>query len=302
MPVLVVGSVGIDTVETPFGIARSVPGGSAAYFALAASLFAPVRLVGVVGEDFPEEHRRMLSERPICLKGLSVAPGKTFRWHGSYEGRMDEATTRSVELNVMAQFRPSLPEGYVDSEFVFLANTSPATQRHVREQVPGARFVMADTMNLWVRTQRPALLALMERVDALVLNDAEARQLSGEQNLQKAARWVCQRGPTYCIVKKAEHGSLMMGPQGVFALPGFPTEQVRDPTGAGDSFAGGLMGYVAGGGEVSYSILCRAIAYGTVLASFAIEDFGPGRLCAITRKDVDDRLADLIRATHLSDL
>ena len=298
--VLVVGSVALDTVETPFGTAQSVLGGSAVYFSLAACFFSPVRLVAVVGEDFPAHYRQTLSDRPICLEGLGVVPGRTFRWHGSYEGRMSEATTRRVEFNVMEQFRPSVPDGYRDSEFVFLANSSPGTQLYVRQQVPDAQFVMADTMNVWIRTERPALLELLERVDALILNDAEARQFSGEENLLKAARWICERGPSWCVVKKAEHGALMSGPQGVFALPAVPTEAVRDPTGAGDSFAGGLLGHLAGTCEVTRAALRKALAYGTVMASFAIEQFGPAQLAAITRQDVEARLQEFIRATHLN--
>ena len=300
MPVLVVGSVAIDTIETPFGSAKSVLGGSAVYFSLAASLFSPVRLVGVVGEDFPAEYRGLLEGRSIDLEGLTVAPGHTFRWDGVYRGQMNEAQTRDVQLNVFEDFRPVVPDAYKDSGFVFLANASPRTQLYVREQVPAARFVMADTMNLWIETERPALLELLRSVDALILNDAEARQLSGEDNLLRAARWICERGPGRCVVKKAEHGSMLVGPEGVFVLPGFPAENVVDPTGAGDAFAGGMMGYAATGGEPDYDTFRRALAYGTVVASFVIEEFGTERLRSISQQDVEQRMEEFIRATHLT--
>lgn len=299
MSLLVVGSVAMDTIETPFGRAESVLGGSAVHFAFAASLFSPVRLVGVVGEDFPPEFHGMLRDSPIDLEGLTVAPGRTFRWEGAYQGRMNEAETREVQLNVLGDFLPAIPDAYTDSEFVFLANGSPRTQLYVRHQLPAARFVMADTMNLWIETEEAALLELLGNVDGLILNDAEARQLSKEANLLRAARWICARGPSWCTIKKAEHGSLLMGPEGAFVLPAFPAETVKDPTGAGDSFAGGVMGCVAAGGEVSHNAFCKALAYGTVVASFAIEEFGTDRLRSISSEDFDRRLGEFIRATHL---
>jgi sugar/nucleoside kinase (ribokinase family) len=300
MSVLVVGSVAVDTIETPFGKVESVLGGSAVYFSLAASFFSRVRLVGVVGEDFPPEHRQLLEGRSIDLDGLTVAHGRTFRWEGVYRGQMNEAETRQVQLNVFEDFRPVVPDAYKDSEFVFLANASPHTQLYVRRQVPAARFVMADTMNLWIEMERPALIELLRNVDALILNDAEARQLSGDDNLLRAARWVCEQGPGCCVIKKAEHGALLMGPEGVFVLPGFPTENVIDPTGAGDSFAGGLMGYAAASGDPTPKVLRKALAYGTVMASFAIEDFATVRLRGISRRHIEQRLKEFIRATHLT--
>lgn len=300
MSILVVGSVAIDTVETPFGVAESVLGGSAVYFALAASLFCPVRLVSVVGDDFPESYCEVLRRRSIGLEGLTVTRGKTFRWDGAYDGQMDAARTRRVQLNVFGDFHPDVPECCKDSRFVFLANCSPRTQFHVRSQLPAAGFVLADTMNLWIETERGALLELLGSVDGLVLNDAEARQLSGCSNLMKAAAWIRERGPAYCIIKKAEHGTMLMGPEGVFALPGYPTEDVRDPTGAGDSFAGGLLGYAATCEEVTDEALRIALAYGTVVASFTIEDFGTARLTQIGRADVERRFDEFVRRTHLS--
>jgi len=300
MCVLVVGSVAIDSVETPFGKAESVLGGSAVYFSLAASLFGPVRLVGVVGEDFPKEYREVFRARPIDAEGLVVAAGKTFRWSGRYRGQMSEAETREVQLNVFEDFAPEIPDSYRDTPFVFLANGSPHTQLSVLRQVPGARFIMADTMDLWINTQRDALIELMARVDALVLNDGEARRLTGEANLLKAARWVCGHGPRCCIIKKAEHGALLVTAQDVFALPAFPTELVVEPTGAGDSFAGGMMGYVAaGGGNPTYEALQTALAWGTVTASFTIEGFGTSSLHTLTRSLLEERLREFKRLTQL---
>ena len=299
MSLLVVGTVAIDTVETPFGVAEAILGGSAVYFSLAAAHFTPVSLVSVVGEDFPERYHEFLRSRKVGLDGLVVAPGKTFRWDGIYKEQMNEAQTRRTELNVFEDFDPIIPESCRSSRFVFLANCPPRTQLKVRRQVPGATFVLADTMNFWIQNERRELLELMENVDGLIVNDAEARQLSGKHNVLTAARWICEHGPSYCIVKKAEHGAVLMGPQGQFVLPAYPTESVKDPTGAGDSFAGGLMGYTASRKAVDAQILRRALAYGAVVASFTIEDFGPARLCEISRQDIEDRLKEFVRHTRL---
>jgi len=299
MSILVVGSVALDTVETPFGVAESVLGGSAVYFSLAASHFAPVSLVSVVGEDFPAHYHEFLSGHKIGLEGLAVAPGRTFRWDGVYRGQMNEAETRQTQLNVFEDFAPVVPASCREAPFVFLANCSPHTQLNVRRQVPAAAFVLADTMNFWIQSERNALLELMQNVSGLILNDAEARQLSGEHNLIRAGRWVCERGPSCCIIKKAEHGVMLVGREQLFVLPAYPTEQVKDPTGAGDSFAGGLVGYAASCGGFGHDVLCRALAYGAVVASFAIEAFGPARLSEIGRDDIERRLGEFIGLTHL---
>ena len=300
MSLLVVGSVAIDTVETPFGVARDVLGGSAVYFSFAATCFCPVRLVGAIGEDFPQEFRDTLAARPIDLEGLEVvASGRSFRWSGSYQGRMDKALTREVHQNVLADYRPKIPPRFRDSRFVFLANCSPQTQLHVMEQVGPCNFALADTMNLWIETEREALMELLGRVDAIVLNDAEALQLSGEPNLLRAARWICEQGAARCIIKKGEHGSMLRGPEGVFVLSGSPAEDVVDPTGAGDAFAGGMMGYLASRGQVDAGALKRALAYGTITASFAIEDFSVGRLGQVTAQDVEQRLHEYVACTHI---
>ncbi len=299
MSLLVVGSVAFDSIQTPQGHVDSILGGSSVYFSLAASFFVPVRLVGVVGEDFPARYKQLLEDQSIDLEGLAEKPGKTFRWEGRYEGAMNEAQTLDVQLNVLGEFMPDVPDAFKDSPFAFLANSSPVTQLHVRGQLPDDTFVMADTMNLWIETERDALMELMASVDGIVLNDDEARQVSGEHNLLTAGRWICNQGPRWCVIKKAEHGAMLLGPETVFALPGYPTASVYDPTGAGDSFAGGMLGKLAEVGDVNAQSLSLALAYGTVVASFTIESFGSDRLCAIDRQDIERRLAEFRNCTRL---
>ncbi len=300
MSLMVVGSIALDDVETPYGSRRDELGGSAVYFSFAATCFSPVRLVGVVGADFPPECLERLARRPIDLAGLQRAAGRTFRWHGAYEGRMDQARTVAVGLNVLGDFAPRIPPAYADSRYVFLANASPATHMQVLDQVDGPLFVLADTMNYYIENERDGLLDLLARIDGLILNEGEALQLTEQTNLLAAARWVCERGPSCCIIKKGEHGSLLRGPEGVFALPGFPHEAVVDPTGAGDAFAGGLMGYVASRGDVTPQTLKRGLAYGTITASFAIEQFGLAAMESLTAEGVEQRLEVFLRSTHLS--
>ncbi len=290
MCVLVVGTVAFDTVETPHGKVEDAFGGSAAYFSYAASFFAPVRLISVVGEDFPEEYRQVLERRNVDLSGLEVVPGKTFRWSGSYEGAMNAAETKSTELNVFGEFDPKVPDAFRSTPFVFLANGAPAVQMKVLEQMKRPRFVVADTMNLWINETRDELLEVLARVDAVVLNDEEARMLSGETNLLRAGRAVREMGPRVVIIKKGEHGSMLLGEDFFFAAPAYPADTVVDPTGAGDSFAGGFMGYLASAGDASPPRLKRACIYGTVVASFNIEDFSLRRFQQIDRSDIDARL------------
>jgi sugar/nucleoside kinase (ribokinase family) len=298
---LVVGSIALDTLETPYGKTADELGGSATFFSVAASFFVPVRLVGVVGEDFPPPFRQVFSSRNIDTAGLQVVRGgKTFRWHGSYQGAMNEAKTEAVHLNVFGDFRPLIPAPWRETELVFLANGSPVTQASVLDQIRRPDLVVADTMNLWIETQHDALMALLKRVDGLVLNDGEARMLADEANLVAAARKILRWGPKFVVIKKGEHGALLMhvntpGPgqaieRRACPLPGYPSLEVRDPTGAGDSFAGGMMGYLAGAGEYDYAHLIRAMAYGTVTASFAIEDFGLRRFENLTIDEIDARL------------
>lgn len=299
MSLLVVGSTALDSIKTPEGEVNSVPGGSSVYFSLAASFFSPVRLVGVIGEDFPPEFRRMMEAKSIDTEGLEVLEGGTFCWSGCYTGAMNEAETLDVRLNVFDNFMPDIPRSYRDSDFVFLANCSPHTQMHVRRQVSGKAFVMADTMNLWIETERAALLELFGEVNGVVLNDEEARAVSGELNLIRAARWICKHGPDLCLIKKAEHGALLLNGGSVFVLPGYPSESVCDPTGAGDSFAGAFLGRLAETGRTDNDALRDALAYATVTASFTIESFGTGRLCGIGRDDINMRLKEFRNCTQL---
>lgn len=298
MSLLVTGSIGLDSVETPFGTRQDVIGGSAIYFSYAASFFTPVRLVGVVGEDAPQQLFQVFQGRPVDTTGLEVRKGsKTFRWRASYVKDMNEAQTLETQLNVLAERAPTIPAGFLDSDFVFLANTHPALQQQMLGSLKQVRFAVADTMNLWIANQRDELLKLLKRVDMLVLNDAEARQLTGKTNLVAAARQVLSLGPKYVVVKKGEHGCLLCTGDEVFALPAFPTDRVVDPTGAGDSFAGGMMGYLAARHSVTPDAVRRALAYGTCVASFTISDFSLGGLQATTREQVDRRLDELRRAT-----
>ncbi|MEC7584766.1 MAG: PfkB family carbohydrate kinase [Planctomycetota bacterium] len=295
MTLLVVGSTAFDTVETPHGEARDCLGGSSTYFSLAARMFTPVRLVSVVGEDFPDEHRAMLEAHDIDLAGLEKKVGKTFRWHGRYSADMNQRDTIDVQLNTFGDFAPDVPEAYKDSEFVFLANGAPSTQMSVLDQVEKPQLVVADTMDLWIETQRDELGALLRRVSGIIVNDEEAKQLTGESNLIRAGRSILEMGPSLAIVKKGEHGSFLFGPDFQYALPAYPTENVLDPTGAGDSFAGGFMGYLAGCDSISLSNMKRAVGIGTVTASLTVESFGTDGLVNVDRSAVDRRYEELVQ-------
>ncbi len=293
MPLLVVGSVALDRVETPSERRDDVLGGSAVFFSYAASYFTSVRLVGVVGEDFPAEHSRLLESRGIDTSGLHVVPGaKTFRWRGKYLPNMNDRETLEVHLNVFERFDPVLPEAYRRCRYLFLANGVPAVQMKVLEQVTKPALVVADTMDLWIETQRDALLALLKRLDGLVLNDSEARLLTGDENLVRAGRAVQKMGPKFVVIKKGEHGAMFFSEQETFVLPAFPTSQVVDPTGAGDSFAGGMMGHLAQRDRFDAATLKEALAYGIVVASFNVEDFSLDRMQQIGRPEIDARLAE----------
>jgi sugar/nucleoside kinase (ribokinase family) len=291
MSLLVTGSIGIDTVETPYGKRDDVIGGSAIYFSYASSFFTPVRLVGVVGEDAPKSMFDVFKGRDVDTAGLEIRKGsKTFRWHGSYVKDLNEAETVEVDLNVLAERAPKVPEPFLDSKYVFLANTHPALQQQMAQSLKHARLIVADTMNLWIQTTRDELLKLLTMIHGLVLNDGEARLLTGKTNLIEAAREVLKLGPKFVVIKKGEHGCLMCSARDTFVLPAFPADRVVDPTGAGDSFAGGMMGYLATqGGSISPATIKRALAFGTVVASFTIADFSLGGLQATTRELIDDR-------------
>jgi sugar/nucleoside kinase (ribokinase family) len=293
MSLLVVGSTAFDTIETPHGTAADCLGGSSTYFALAARLFAPVRLVSVVGADFPAAHRALLAERGIDLAGLETKAGRTFRWHGRYATDMNSRQTLDVQLNTFGDFRPRVPDAYRDTPFVFLANGAPGTQASVLAQLHGVRFCVADTMDLWIEQQKDELLALLPRLDGLVVNDGEVKQLTGKSNLIQAGRAALALGPKLVIVKKGEHGCFLFSNFFHYALPAYPTEHVVDPTGAGDSFAGGFMGHLATCASVSLWNIKRAVAYGTVTASLTVEGFGVERIAAADRATVERRYHEL---------
>lgn len=289
MALVVVGSVAFDTIETPHGKAENCLGGSAVHFAMAASMLTPVRLVGTVGTDFPEEHVELLSRRGIDLSGLTRKEGKTFRWAGRYSRDMNQRETILCELNVFGQYAPEMPKAYCDSDCLFLANGAPAHQLLVLDQMTTRCFAVTDTMDHWIRSCPVELARIFKRVQGVVVNDSEARLLTHEDGL-KAARAILEMGPEYVVVKKGEHGAVMVSRKETFVIPAYPLLDVRDPTGAGDTFAGGMMGYLAGAGKLTPAVLRRAIAYGTVLASFNVEDFGTRRVARLTRDEVEARL------------
>ncbi len=291
MPVLVVGSIALDTVKTPVEEHTDLLGGSASYAALSASFFAPVKLVGVVGDDFPESEFEFWKSRKIDAEGVQRVPGKTFRWSGEYAWDLNTRETRSVALNVFENFQPVLPESYRNTDYVLLANIAPTLQAHVLDQMKRPRFVVADTMDLWIETTRPALDALLPRVDLLILNDSEAREMTKETSLIKAGRRIRTFGPRYVAIKKGEHGALLFGEDEFFSCGAYPLEDIHDPTGAGDTFAGGMAGHLAGNVKerVEFSDLRRAMIYGSVLASFNVEEFSLERLRRLTKEEIEKR-------------
>jgi len=291
MPLLVVGSVALDSVHTPREVRENVLGGSAVYFSYAASFFTPVRLVGVVGEDWPEEHTQFLKSRRIDTSGLQVVPGgKTFRWRGRYEPNMNDRETLEVHLNVLGDVAPVLPDDFKRCPYVFLANGSPEAQIKVLDQMIGPRLVVADTMDLWIRNNRDDLMELFRRINGLVLNDSEAKLLTGDENLVRAGNRIRELGPKFVVIKKGEHGAMFFSEYEMYVLPAYPTEVVVDPTGAGDSFAGGMMGYLSELGDFSAPSLKRAMAYGILIASFNVEDFSLERLKTLSREELEFRM------------
>jgi sugar/nucleoside kinase (ribokinase family) len=297
MSLLVVGTLAYDTVETPSGRVEDVLGGAATYFSCAAGFFGPVRLVSVVGEDFRQEDRRLLESRGVLLDGLSVAPGKSFRWSGRYAGDLNVAETLDTQLNVLAGYRPRVPPQFRDSRFVFLANSPPALQASVLDQVQKGAFVAMDTMNLWIEQAWDDLLVLLRRVDMIVLNDQEARAISGDHSLIRAGRKLLDLGPKTVLVKKGEHGAFLWSKDLFYAIPAYPIEHVVDPTGAGDSFAGAVMGCLAQEGSTEPASLKRAMIYGCVVASFNVEDFSLRRFRQIKRADIDARYREFLDFT-----
>jgi len=297
---LVTGSIGIDTVTTPYGVSENCLGGSSVYFSMAASFFTPVRLLGVIGLDCPFDLAEVFAGRDVDLTGLEVRPqSKTFRWKGTYHDNMNDRRTDYLELNVLAEAPPEVPGAYRDSKYVFLANTAPALQIQLLQQVQDPVFAAADTMDCWIKDELDDLKRLLKKTDCLIINDGEARMLADEHNLIKAAEKILDMGPTVVIIKKGESGSMVCKGSGErFILPAYPTAEVKDPTGAGDSFAGGFMGYLAQVGKTDFDSLKTAVAYGTVAASFTIADFSLTGLSSISKSDIDGRFETLRKLTH----
>jgi sugar/nucleoside kinase (ribokinase family) len=302
MSLLVVGSVALDSVETPFGHKEDVLGGSATFFSTSASFFTGVNLVAVVGEDFPEAHVDFLRKRNIGLDGLTREPGRTFRWKGKYTYQLNEAQTLDTQLNVFQHFSPKLPESYRSAEYVFLGNIHPELQGQVLDQVRGPKLVAADTMNFWIQGSLPALKKTLARVNLLFINDAEARQLSGEHNIVKAARAILAMGPSRVVIKRGEYGALLFDGEHIFACPAFPLQDVFDPTGAGDTFAGGFMGHVTTRKNLDNGTLRQAMVMGSVMASFTVEKFSLERLREVSRADIDARFRQFKALTHFEEL
>ncbi len=299
---LVVGSVALDTVKTPFGEGTEVLGGSATYFSTSASFFTSVALIAVVGEDFPEQHIAFLKGRGIDVTGLERRPGATFRWKGEYTHQLNEAHTLDTKLNVFETFRPKIPDAYRSPEVLFLGNIDPELQLDVLQKVERPSLVACDTMNFWINGKREALWKVLEQVDVLIINDGEARALGQDSNLVKVAKLVLSRGPKHLIIKRGEYGVLMFNGNHVFGAPAFPLEDVRDPTGAGDTFAGGFLGYLAATGNRSLDAMKQAIIFGSVMASFTVESFSLDRLRILDYKEVQARFREFKRLTHFEDI
>ena len=306
MSILVVGSVAFDTLKTPYGERQKILGGAATYFSLSASYFTDVRVVAVVGEDFTADNEAVLNERGVDTRGIQHAKGKTFHWTGEYGENVNEAKTLSTELNVFEAFEPSIPTEYHNSDFLFLANIDPVLQTRVRDAMENVKLVGGDTMNYWISGHRQNLDTMLKRVDVLLINDGEAKMLAGDNSLPRAARKVMALGPRALVIKHGEYGATIFFRDGEFAgghhpfrAPAMPLDEVRDPTGAGDSFAGGFMGYVASQGEVNRRVLKHAMFYGSVMGSFAVERFGTERLQSLTRDEIDDRFSIFRELTHL---
>jgi sugar/nucleoside kinase (ribokinase family) len=299
---LVVGSVAFDSVQTPFGEASNVLGGSATYFSTAASFFTDVNLIAVVGEDFPAEHLEFLRSRGIDLEGLEHRTGKTFRWRGEYSYQLNEAHTLETQLNVLETFRPKIPASYTTPSALFLGNIDPELQLDVLTKVKRPSIVACDTMNFWIDGKREALWQVLENIDILIINDGEARALGEDANLVQVAKKILSRGPKTLIIKRGEYGVFMFHHKGIFGAPAYPLEAVKDPTGAGDTFAGGFMGFLSATENYSEAGLRQAIIFGSVMASFTVEEFSLDRLRQLTRDDIDERYRSFKLLTHFEDL
>lgn len=293
MSVLVVGSVAFDSIETPFGQVDEVLGGSATYFSTSASFFTDISLVAVVGEDFPDEHRQMLIDRGVDIDGLQSAPGRTFRWKGRYGFDLNEAHTLDTQLNVFESFSPKIPDSYKDAEYVFLANIDPELQLEVLQQVENPKLIACDTMNFWIEGKRDALVKTLKHVDVLVINEGEARQLADEPNLRKAAQAILAMGPKSLVVKRGEYGVIMFTEHSIFSAPAYPLEEVFDPTGAGDTFAGGFVGYLASTRNLEEKNIRQAVVFGSVMASFTVESFSLDRLKSLQYEEIENRFREM---------
>lgn len=300
--ILVVGTVGLDNVQTPFGVVQDVLGGSATYFAAAAGLYAPVHLVAVVGTDFPQRYLDFFRRRNVDLEGLQVVEGESFRWSGRYHTDLNMAETLETRLNVVETFQPRLPERYRRAPFVFLANGPPSQQAAVLDQLEAPRLTLVDTMNLWIETQRSALLEVIRRVDMVTMNETEVRLLARTPNVVAAARELLRLGPKAVLIKKGEYGAVMFTEGDYFVAPAYPLEEVQDPTGAGDSFAGGFLGYVARNGDLKADTWKRAVIHGSAVASFTVEAFSIERLSSLTLADVEERCREFQTFTHFEPL
>lgn len=299
MALLVVGTIAFDSIQTPLGKIVDALGGSSVYFSMAASLFTQVRLVGIVGQDFPGDGLDFLQSRGVDLSGVERAKGQTFRWEGLYEGDMNEAKTLDTKLNVIADYHPKVPTSFAKTEFVFLANAPPKAQLAVLKQMKGTPFVAADSMNLWIQTARPELTHLLEKLDLFIINEGESRLLTGERKIIRAGRKILELGPKRVVIKAGEHGAFLFTPSFEFALPAYPTGNVQDPTGAGDSFAGGAVGYLASCEKIDETNLRLAMAYGTIASSFTVEQFGVGGLKDLSREAIEARLREFLRFIRL---
>jgi len=297
MSVLVVGTVAFDSIETPVGSVERVLGGSASYFALGASYFAPVRIVGVIGQDFPQDYLDLFTQRGVDIQGIKQERGDTFHWRGRYHEDINLRDTIELHLNVLAGFEPQLPDSYRDAEYVFLGNIDPVMQMEVLNQIRRMKLVVCDTMDHWIRESAADLRKVLQRIEMLVLNDSEARLLSGYNNIVQAARAILRMGPKMVLIKRGEYGVLQFSDSTVFATPAYPLEEVFDPTGAGDSFAGGFMGQLARSGDLSQGGLRRAIVYGSVVASFTVEDFGVKRLTDLSLPRIEERYQRFVQLT-----
>jgi len=289
MTILIVGSIALDTIETPVGKVVEALGGAAVYSAVSARFFSPVKIIGVVGEDFPETYLKILTQQNIDLKGLVKLPGKTFRWEGKYLEDFNQRETIKTELNVFEKFKPELNDDHKTTEYIFLANIHPELQMAVLKQVHSPKLIVCDTMNLWIKTARRELEELVKKVDILMLNDEEARLFTGKSQLAQAGRVLLEKGLSAVVIKRGEHGATVFHKEGIFFAPAYPLEEVKDPTGAGDSFAGGFIGYLAKTGKKDFPTLKRAAIYGSVLASFTVQEFSLKRLLEIKAQDIRER-------------